>query len=843
MLPDHDVVPVSSHEAVPGTSPAGPGKSRAALPGFGRLAAFLCAVALSASVVLECRAAGIRLDPSLQATADHLALVPCLTEEEYATGLEVLRGLGYTDQRIFRRLAVLPGFQADGLPRAYLLLVEHRFSFAQARAFEAWTTLAGANAALAMKCLPEIARLDLSAARSFRRYCRQIGGGAASAIQVIGLLRRLDDVQNRAARRLFAVQGLDTSSAIEALAVIGGLPGHQARAAGAFAATQGATGQGVLEALQLIRYLRPDDAWNARTLFLQDGMTQAQAWNYLVGYFATLPEVQQAQYYHFSPKKRSRLLRAFHEGAEELIWKINNLHAITDRFGMEISRRTLARMSGKQLRRRFEALSPKIQFRFGRDFYAAYQANRPGRMIRILRRATAEDRRQTARDLTAANIYALLCRGSELYDSSFRDILVPILKNRIEKDFSGDLLRFLHETDPDSSLVSDFIVSLAQKGKLTVFFPKDEVRQRRVLQLVAGSAFRSTDAIILFSATFTHLLELLEPAARSYLVERMIHQADLGEALYSRLVSVILQYYLETAPDLLRARDRLMVARLLTRHGAVDLGTYLETPFAEWKKDRRLASISVFHPDDDGRDSFVSNGKTLLAAGYRPDISSRYRLARLDGNEQQAAQAAVALVQEKRRGSLARLFDRMAATPFAVVFGKQVGPVRIEHTVTVYHDPGLQERLIKQFLESGDEMFAQRGHSYWRSEQIIEPLQALLEEGRIPRELLTSKQRFLSLGSCGGVKAYTQLMDLFAGRVDILATIGTGLSIVNDPYNARFLEIVATNPSTITWEDVARQSANIFGKGYGRDYLQPGSLPAILHKILHEPSPAGGEAR
>jgi hypothetical protein len=145
-----------------------------------------------------------------------------------------------------------------------------------------------------------------------------------------------------------------------------------------------------------------------------------------------------------------------------------------------------------------------------------------------------------------------------------------------------------------------------------------------------------------------------------------------------------------------------------------------------------------------------------------------------------------------------------------------------------------QQQLLKRFLLGGDEMFAQRGHSYWRSEQITDPLTALKRDQQISDHDLAAKQRFLSLGSCGGVKAYSRLAKMFAGHVDILATIGTGMAIINDPYNRNFFEVVARNPSTITWKDMSEKSSFIFAGGRGSDYLQPGSLTAILHKILDE---------
>jgi MFS family permease len=71
-----------------------------------------------------------------------------------------------------------------------------------------------------------------------------------------------------------------------------------------------------------------------------------------------------------------------------------------------------------------------------------------------------------------------------------------------------------------------------------------------------------------------------------------------------------------------------------------------------------------------------------------------------------------------------------------------------------------------------------------------------------------------------------------------LSAIGTGMAVINDPYNRNFFEVIASNPATITWKDLAEKSAFIFAGGRGRDYLQPGSLTAILHKILDEEQPA-----
>ena len=86
-------------------------------------------------------------------------------------------------------------------------------------------------------------------------------------------------------------------------------------------------------------------------------------------------------------------------------------------------------------------------------------------------------------------------------------------------------------------------------------------------------------------------------------------------------------------------------------------------------------------------------------------------------------------------------------------------------------------------------MFAQRGHSYWREEQLLEPMRALLKSGEIKREKIPDINRFLSIGSCGGIRIYSELNRLFDNTIDIFATVGTGKAVVNDPYNQRLFEM------------------------------------------------------
>ncbi|WP_339137751.1 MAG: hypothetical protein WGN25_06455 [Candidatus Electrothrix sp. GW3-4] len=756
--------------------------------------------------------------------------IPGLTEDELEYGHQVIKQMNYNSQRITRQISVLPGANFPQCREIWKELENKNASYNQILAFEEWTKLPDATMPLAVQVLRSIKELTHEEVKCLRAFLGISRQKADAVLALIPQIVAMESSGNFAARKMFSVRGITVEQALNNLSLIDTFTDKQAWAYAAFAETRRMGAETVTDALPLFQQLRDDAAWNMRTLIKKDKLNRNAAWRWLISYFAHPVHVQEKQYYRYDGRERTQLLDAFYAAGEELIWKINSLHAVSDEYGMEISSASLQAMSRKELQGLFAKLSQKTKVNYGGHFLAAYKAGKKNTMIRVLRKATTADRTQVSQDLTSANIYTLLAQGSELYDSSFRDILVPILKKRIHKKYQNNLLIFLKATDPNNLLVSSFIVSLAQKGKLTTFFPNKASEQEKILDLVAASAFKDEDTILLFSATFRHLLKVLDPEVRFYLIKKMV-LADNGRGSFSKLLTVILQYYLQEYPDLLNASSRQLIQQTVDRNGAVDLNKYLQTPFGEWKEDKRLGSISVFHPDDDGRKSFVSNAQTLLKHGYSMAFSKQYSPYQ-DASTREMSKRAL---QRARSGKgLAALFDTMRRNPFAAAFVKKVKGITISHAVYVYANEADQQLLMKRFLQGDDEMFAQRGHSYWRSEQITDPLEKLKENNQITANDLTRRQRFFSLGSCGGVKAYTKLTRMFLGHIDILATIGTGMAIINDPYNRNFFEIVAKTPSSITWEDMAAKSSFIFANGRGQDYLQPGCLTAILHKILDE---------
>ena len=752
--------------------------------------------------------------------------VDCMDDKRFNYYKDIIRSLSYTRMRALRAFCSLDEIYAHEVIDSLEKLVFAPLSFEQVLFFETFATLDGATVAKSWQLLELTSELDFTTMQTVAA----IGGieeiNADMLINLVSQVRALDDQGRWAAKALFGVKGVDREAVTKGLRLLGIMTAEQRLSAEQSFLIDGMDSHTMMKILPQIGSLSRPDSINSKGLFSLETTTPDQALYWLKHYF-NLPKAQQDQtFYTLNPDQRSVLLASFESAADIHIRIINDLHAVTNSYGGEISTGTLASGGPQMVKGHFARLHPKATNSYRQKLDEALNQNEIYQAINVLKQATALARKETARDLTTSNIYILLSRGSELYDSSFRDVLVPVLLSRLGQTFNGNLLLFLKETDPANNHVSDFIISCAQKGKLTAFFPQDSGEQRAVLDLMAQSAFKNEQSLILFSATFADLLDKLQPDARTYLLNKMIATIGDPDSTFSLQLRVILQFYYEKNTQLLTATDRKLISDLINRYGSIDLSSYTATDFARWKADGRLSSLSIFQDDDDGYISYLSNSRNLINNGYRPRLPQTISL--LDNSSPLLNEAARLMAQ----GKTSSLYRLSLSGPLIVEYYKTVNGIELTHAVTVYHNRDTQRRLLKKFLTSGMEMFAQRGHSYWREEQLLDPMRELLESGEIGREKIPDINRFLSIGSCGGIRIYSELNRLFDNTIDIFATVGTGKAVVNDPYNQRLFEIIAVSPNRLNWDEVSSQLDPIFAEGRGSDYLQPGSLPAILHKMM-----------
>jgi hypothetical protein len=765
-----------------------------------------------------------------------LALYIAVVGEEAASQEkweQKIRSLPYTNLIVFRAFCTLPNITIPEVHSTVLRLQKDTIRYETATLLEYYCTQPGADATSAWRFLEKLQDTSFVTSSVLGSLTNVSVPSAPLLFPIIDQVQQLEEEGKWAAKALFEINSISYSGLSKGLNILPTLTPSQKWAVERFCQITEMDESRTLKGLKEMHKLSFDNSWNSRSLFLTPTTSPESALLWLTEFFILPDKDEESIFLNLPKKKKTELLAAYVGASEKLIWHTNNLHDVTNDYGQEIGGGRLRKLSYSQLLNLFKKLDKKSQHIYQQKMDQAVAARDKDAAINVLRLATQRARKESARNLTSSNIYILLAQGNDLYDSSFRDILVPVLQQRMTASFQNDLLTFLLSTDPDNSYSSNFITNLAQKGKLTQFFPKELDKQEEIIDLVARSAFQDQNSLILFSATFTKLLQLINQKVRSHLINLMLNTIDKDDSVLSSQLQVILQHYVEQHRALLSPGDRVKISSMIQQRGKINITAYRQTPFAEWLRDNALQSLSVFQRDDDGISSYFSYCRNLIRQGYQPSLSKYYKLTESGPEQRKELEAILTALKLKPESNLNLLFRISTKMSIVVDWKKKLNGTEISHSIFVYRDKAMQQELIAQFLTSGHEMFAQRGHSYWRYEQLIAPFEALWKTGVLDAAKIWQKQRFLSIGSCGGIKAYRQLNGLFRNQVDILATVGTGKSSINNPYNIALLEIIATGRQKLTWDDVSEKTAAIFSKHQGEEYLRPGSLPAILHKMMY----------
>ncbi len=764
--------------------------------------------------------------------------LPGINKEKKTQGTELIKKLVYDNSRGFRRFCRIPGVTADNALKVLNIISTHAFNYDQMQAFGAICRQPDITIAAALKSLYVITTLPYAACRVVIAFCR-VANGADNAAEALEIIYKLPSAAAWAGQVFLEIPNQTPGIALTGLYALKKSRGNEAWAAEAFFKLPDMTPENAIKGLALINKLQGHNAWFARSFFLLSKNTLPKSLSWLQHYFIKSYSEQEQIVNGLPDKDKTLLLTIYRNGRDNIIRKINDLHSITDPVGTELQESGLYDLTIEELREKFLLFSDKTREYIAPTLEGLTQKKDKHGLVQLLYKTTYRERRQVAKTCHDAEIYIILAHGSELYDSSFRDILVPELQNRIHTEYNGRLLKFLGAVDPENKFVSNFIISMAQRGKFTDFIAYNNDAQKRIIELMAFSAFQNKKNLLSFSATFMKLLRVVTPDTRHLIITKMAYAINTGNNhTLSKSLAVILQYYLTDFAKLLSPADRKKIKVIIQKRGTDNFDTFLATPFAQWRKDGVLRALSVFHADDDGEKTFTSYCRLLWQRGYRLRLSAvfcSYRPAPEDnqvyGKARKEIEGFVDSINKPDKQSFLLLFELLKKYRFPVDFVKTINGVDIIQSIYLYKDRELQEKILELFIKGKYEMFAQRGHSYWRKEQLLNPLREIITDGIITDDDLTDMHRFISIGSCGGMNSYKELNDFFQNNVDILATIGTGTRYINNLYNLKLFEIVAKNPAYITWKVVARQTAHIFKQKHGQDYIQPGTLPVILQKI------------
>ena len=108
-------------------------------------------------------------------TVEAFVRIPCMTCDQVDYGKQVIRGLDYNSQRIFRKMSLLKDANFASSQRAWDALVRLHLSYEQMLAFEDWADLHGATMKIGLTALPAIKSLNYEAGKSFRAYLKISG--------------------------------------------------------------------------------------------------------------------------------------------------------------------------------------------------------------------------------------------------------------------------------------------------------------------------------------------------------------------------------------------------------------------------------------------------------------------------------------------------------------------------------------------------------------------------------------------------------------------------------------------------------------------------------------------
>ncbi|MFZ5758796.1 MAG: hypothetical protein ACOY32_04085 [Thermodesulfobacteriota bacterium] len=769
--------------------------------------------------------------PTVDRTLEALGRVPGISAAELDHGKPFIEKMDYTSMRVVRALCGLADITPSEALRLLAITREENLGYDHLLLFERYCELEGVSVAIALAALEEIRGLGFTTVWAAASLFAVPGIGREQAMAGLAVLRKMRDPGRWAAKAYCETGDLSQPLLTQGLRRISAMSDHQSRATETACTIKDITAPQALTLMDDIIALDPWDVANARALLGLEEMTPETAHGWLTGYFRLPRPERDIAFLSLSPVDKKILLHTFFNASDHFVRMINDFHAVCHDSGAEISEGELRGSSFDRLNFLFSRLPDGARDKFTPSFTAALQKRDKSSVIYVLRDATAFARKYVATQLSTANIYTLMTRVSVLYDSSFRLILIPELQKRLAMLHEARLLAFLRATDPDNLYVANFISSLSLKGRLSLFFPADQIGQEHILELVATSAFQDENSLVLFAATFKKLLIAILPGSRDFIIGKMVAKAD-DSNIFAKLVRTTLQYYLEEQPGILGQENIARISSVLAKHEPVMLARYWHTPFAEWLRDGVLSSLSVFHGDDDGNTSFVANCALLTGKGYRGRVSLRFPEAGF--GDQARLREILAAVNQRAGGSFARLFSFLRSSGLVIDFSRTVDGIEISHSVSVYQDAENQQRLLERFLRDDHEMFAHRGHSYWLNEHLLDPLHELREKKRIGKDEMAGKIRFLSIGACGGVNIYADLARVFCGTIDVLGSLGAGKTGINNLYNWFLLETVATSGAGKSWQEMDRRALPLFAEDPEKDYQLPGELPSLLYKVVGE---------
>ena len=417
-----------------------------------------------------------------------------------------------------------------------------------------------------------------------------------------------------------------------------------------------------------------------------------------------------------------------------------------------------------------------------------------------------EDRKKPFLDANIRTLYILLSFGGELYTSSFRDIIFPLFKQKVEQEGFFDLI---DRIDPDKEYYNDLIYHVSSYRLLDEIVPLNIVSQEEFIKSLFHNFMKDSSKDIDSLISLTSIIETFSNSD-SYIRKKIFSYAlDMYPKLKHPKSTFIAYIILENEDFVKKNFNNKIGAKLRQeietlrplKSGKINEILNQNENFLQ---NNELKTIQVFYSDSDGVLSLNSFIKTVKYHGY----SFSY----IDEDDLKVQ------IENPNHNMVSKLKGK------TITAEKVVNGIRILHELRVY-DSTYESFYIENFNKNSSYIsWIHRGHSYHFNKTF----------DYHGENFQRDKPMILILGSCGSFNNVTNLFKR-TKKDRFFATQGIGTLIINNSLILNLFESIANTKGDISWEKVSYDlKRDIFDKDKrGGEYQTPYSLPMRMLQLFN----------
>ena len=426
--------------------------------------------------------------------------------------------------------------------------------------------------------------------------------------------------------------------------------------------------------------------------------------------------------------------------------------------------------------------------------------------VNELHNDSSEDRKKPFLNANSRILYILLSYGGELYTSSFRDVIFPLFKQKVDQE---GFFNLIDKVDKDKKYYNNLIYHLSSYGLLDEIIPNDEISQQKFIKGIFDNFMsnntKDRDSLISLVSIietfsdisssvkkniFSYALDIypsLKPLKSTFIAYMILENEEFVKHNFNHKISHKLKEELE----ILRPLKSGEISEILNQN-------------ENFLQNNELKTIQIFYSDDDG---ILSLNSFIQTVKYH-----KYSFFYINENGEKVK------IENPTHSKVSSLKIK------TITAEKIVNGIRILHQVRIYDD-SYESFYSENFNKNSSYIsWIHRGHSY-HFDKTFNPY-----TGNFQRD----KPMILILGSCG---SFNNVVNLFEqSRSDkFFATQSIGTLIINNSLILNLFESIANTKGEISWKKVNSDlERDIFDKDRrGENYQTPYSLPMRMLQLFN----------